>query len=148
MQAIIFSSFYIGYIVTQVPAGIVSDKFGAKWVLGIGNFLTILGTFLSPITIQHESSTGLIILRIIMGLGSGPLFPSTSVLLSHWVPVKERGKVGTVVFGGCQFGTVLANGISGVLLSNYHWSIIFYLFASISLLWFISYVCINWLSTP
>lgn len=143
MQATIFSSFYLGYIVTQVPAGILSDKFGAKWILGIGVLVTTIGTVLCPLTIYRVSSEGLITLRVIMGLGSGPLFPATSVLLSHWIPVSERGKVGTVVFGGCQFGTVLANGVSGILLERYHWSVIFYLFSGLSFAWFFGYVRIS-----
>lgn len=143
MQALIFASFYIGYLATQVPAGVLSDVFGAKWILGIGTFLTVVGTLLSPLMITIESSTGLILLRILMGLGSGPMFPSTSVLMSHWVPPSYRGKVGAVVFGGCQFGTVLANGISGVLLERFHWSFIFYLYGGISFIWFIAFVSIS-----
>lgn len=35
-----------------------------------------------------------------MGLVSGPMFPALSVLLSAWVPEKERGKLGVLVLGG------------------------------------------------
>lgn len=123
-----------------MPAGILADKFGAKWVMGLGVLIITISTFLCPVAINNESSYGLIILRVCKGFGSGPMFPATSVLLSHWIPLTHRSKVGTVVLGGCQFGTVLANGLSGVLLQYYHWSLVFYLFASISVFWFINYV--------
>lgn len=44
----------------------------------------------------------MIILRILMGLGEGTTFPALSVLLASWVPVNERSKIGSFVFGGGQ----------------------------------------------
>lgn len=140
VQARIFSSFYVGYIITHVPAGILADKFGGKWVLGIGVFIITISTFLCPYVIGTESAYGLIGLRVTKGLGSGPMFPATTVLLSHWIPISHRSKVGTIVLGGCQFGTVLANGISGLLLREFHWSVVFYSFATVSVVWLLFYV--------
>lgn len=37
-----------------------------------------------------------------MGLGEGTTFPAVSVLLSAWIPEKERSKLGSLVFGGGQ----------------------------------------------
>lgn len=37
-----------------------------------------------------------------MGLGAGPSFPALAVLLAAWVPQKETGKLGTLLFGGGQ----------------------------------------------
>lgn len=35
-----------------------------------------------------------------MGVASGPILPALSCLLAAWVPDKERGTLGTFVFGG------------------------------------------------
>lgn len=48
------------------------------------------------------SDVALIALRILMGLGEGTTFPALSVLLASWVPVNERSKIGSFVFGGGQ----------------------------------------------
>lgn len=39
---------------------------------------------------------------MLMGIGAGPSFPALTVLLAAWVPQSERGKLGTVVYGGGQ----------------------------------------------
>lgn len=44
----------------------------------------------------------LIIIRVLMGLAGGMLFPALSVLLAAWVPEKERGKLAVFVLGGGQ----------------------------------------------
>lgn len=41
-------------------------------------------------------------LRAVMGAANGSLYPAVSVLLSAWVPEKERGKLGVFVLGGSQ----------------------------------------------
>lgn len=37
-----------------------------------------------------------------MGLGEGTTFPALSALLASWIPLKERSKLGSFVFGGGQ----------------------------------------------
>lgn len=37
-----------------------------------------------------------------MGLAGGTTLPAVTVLLSAWVPEKERGKLGGLVLGGTQ----------------------------------------------
>lgn len=44
----------------------------------------------------------MITLRAMMGLANGTLYPAVSVLLSAWVPEKERGKLAAFALGGSQ----------------------------------------------
>lgn len=142
LQGFILSSFYIGYIVTHIPGGLLAERFGGKWTLGLGIASTALFTVLTPVAIIEGGSTWLIIVRILMGLGEGTTFPALSVLLSAWVPIKERGKLGALVLGGGQVGTILGNMISGVLLDAYDWPVVFYFFGGLGFLWFIIFVFI------
>lgn len=136
------SSFYIGYIVTHIPGGLLAEKFGGKWTLGLGILSTAFFTLITPVAITEGGSTALIIVRILMGLGEGTTFPALSVLLSQWVPIKERGKLGALVLGGGQVGTILGNLLSGVLLDAYEWPVVFYLFGGLGFVWFIFFVSI------
>ena len=67
-QGIILGAFYYGYVVTQIPGGYMAEKYGGKWLFGIGIFITAVLTLLTPIA----ASSGVpvfIAVRIIEGLG-------------------------------------------------------------------------------
>lgn len=102
LQGIILSSFYWGYTATHLPGGILAEKFGGKWTLGLGILSTAIFTLLTPWAVDAGGSTALIVLRVLMGLGEGTTFPAMSALLAAWVPLKERSKLGSLVFGGGQ----------------------------------------------
>lgn len=44
----------------------------------------------------------LLVLRIIIGIGQGIMFPACNVLLSSWTPPTERSIMVTLVFAGAQ----------------------------------------------
>ncbi|KAH8384274.1 hypothetical protein KR200_008007 [Drosophila serrata] len=136
-QGLILASFYIGYIVTHVPGGILADKFGGKWTLSLGILATAIFTLLTPVTIVYCGPDGLIVLRVLMGLGEGTTFPALSVLLASWVPQKERGMLGALVLGGGQVGSILGNYVSGLLLAEFDWPWVFYFFGLLAIVWFI-----------
>ncbi len=56
-------SFFLGYIVTQVLGGYLSDKFGAKLVLGYGLIIWSIFTILTPMA-SYAGFTFLILARI------------------------------------------------------------------------------------
>ncbi|KAH8250691.1 hypothetical protein KR038_008041 [Drosophila bunnanda] len=140
LQGLILSSFYIGYIVTHIPGGLLAEKFGGKWTLGIGILSTAVFTMLTPLAIDLGGSDWLIVTRVLMGLGEGTTFPALSVLLAAWVPANERGKLGALVLGGGQVGTIMGNLLSGVFLDAYDWPFVFYFFGGLGVIWFAIFV--------
>jgi len=48
MQGAILSSFFYGYIVTQIPAGYLSGRFGGKRVMFIGMIIYGIATVVLP----------------------------------------------------------------------------------------------------
>lgn len=124
LQGIILSSFYWGYITTQIPGGILSQRFGGKHVLTIGLVSAAICTLATPIAVQygkHKSTSNciedilrticfviidlagvgaLITLRVLMGVSQGIMYSSLTVLLAAWVPLSERTTLGCFAFGG------------------------------------------------
>lgn len=139
-QSVILSSFFWGYVVTQIPAGQLAQRVGAKvlllFSLGICSALAIL----TPLFAHIGGEKLVIALRIVQGLSQGFIFPSTHTLLSKWAPVSERGRLGTYCYAGAQFGTVMMLGSSGFLASSsIGWPGIFYVSGAAGILWTVAW---------
>lgn len=139
LQGVILSSFFWGYVITQLPGGILAEKFGGKYVLGLGILSTAIFTLLTPAAVQAGGSTALIILRFLMGLGEGTTYPALNALLSQWAPPSERSKIGSLVFSGNTIGAMIGSALSGILMhySPLGWHSVFYVFGAFGVLWFI-----------
>ncbi|KAL6261910.1 hypothetical protein P5V15_006993 [Pogonomyrmex californicus] len=144
-QGLILSSFFWGYVLTHLPGGMLAERFGGKYSLGLGILSTAIFTLLTPVVVTWGESTGLIVLRILMGFGEGTTFPALNAMLAQWTPPEERSIIGSLVFAGAQLGTVFANAVSGVIIHNYGWPAVFYVFGGIGVLWFLVWVllCYN-----
>ncbi|CAB0019958.1 unnamed protein product, partial [Nesidiocoris tenuis] len=104
-------------------------------VLGFGMLTSTLATLATPIVARTGGAIALIILRFVLGLGQGPLYPSLNVLLAHWAPTHERGRLGAIVFAGAQIGNVVSMALSGFLISYGGWTTVFYTFGFLGLAW-------------
>lgn len=61
------SSFFYGYIITQLPGGCLALKFGGKNLFGLGILSTAVLTLLTPVA-ARTSVALLVALRILIGL--------------------------------------------------------------------------------
>ncbi|XP_050311164.1 putative inorganic phosphate cotransporter isoform X3 [Anthonomus grandis grandis] len=142
-QGLILSSFYWGYVITHLPGGILAERFGGKYSLGLGILSTAIFTLITPWIIIGTNGNWkvLVALRVVEGLGEGTTYPALTALLAKWVPLKERGRIGSLVYAGSQFGTILSNAISGYLIrATQDWASVFYFFGALGVLWFIFWV--------
>ena len=101
------SSFFIGYLLTQVPGGVLAGRFGGKHVLAGGVILWSLFTALTP-PAAYAGFGVLIAARILMGMGEGVTFPSIYALFARWVPASRRSRAVGLVFSAIPLGVVFA----------------------------------------
>jgi ACS family sodium-dependent inorganic phosphate cotransporter len=128
----VLSSFFIGYMLTQIPASWVVNRYGGRIVLGISLLWWSLVTMLTPLAAM--SSLGvLIVARIAMGLGEAAVTPSLYNLAARWLPPHELSRSIAVMIGGIPMGTLAALLMSGWLLEHHAWPIMFYVFGAIGL---------------
>jgi len=69
VRGYVLSSFFYGYIVTQVLGGWLAGRYGGKHVFGSSILITAIATILVPVAARAHVSL-LITLRVIMGLAS------------------------------------------------------------------------------
>lgn len=135
-QSLLLSSFFWGYVVTQIPGGYLAHKYGAKFTLFIGLSVCSVLALMTPIAAEIGSWQLVCALRVIQGLCQGVVFPSTHTFLSKWAPVEERGRLVTYCYSGTQFGTVVMLAASGFIASSYlGWPSIFYVSGFAGILW-------------
>lgn len=143
MQGYILSSFFYGYVITQIPFGILAKKYGALRFLGWGMLINSVFAFVVPVAAREGGVYGLCAVRFIQGLGEGPIVPCTHALLAKWIPPNERSRMGAAVYAGAQFGTIISMPLSG-LLAEYGfsggWPSIFYVFGVVGTIWSIAFL--------
>ncbi len=102
-RGVVLSSFFYGYLATQVFGGWLADRFGGKIVLGIGVLWWSVFTLLTPPAAAF-SFTVLFLARVGMGLGEGVAFPAIYNLYARWVPTQERARAVALNTSGIPLG--------------------------------------------
>lgn len=131
-KGFVLSSFFIGYMLGQIPAGWMANHYGGKLVLGLALLVWSITTVITPIAALVGFSA-LILTRIVMGMGEAATFPATYYLYSRWIPRQERSRVVAFTLGGIPFGTVLGLAASGFLVAQFGWPSVFYVFGAIGI---------------
>ena len=68
IQSQILGAFFYGYVITQIPGGLLAARFGGKWLFGIGVLCTSVFTLLTPLA--AEAGEGwLFATRFLEGVG-------------------------------------------------------------------------------
>lgn len=97
-------SFFWAYALAQVPAGWLSDRFGARMLISL--YIAIWSVF----TLATGFCTGflsLMIMRFGCGLAEAGYYPASSGLMTRWAHLQNRGFASSAVaWGGRVGGTV------------------------------------------
>ncbi|KAJ2948827.1 hypothetical protein O0L34_g5755 [Tuta absoluta] len=142
-QSVILSSFFWGYIVLQVPGGMLSARVGSKILLLATVTTNSVVSILLPLAAHHGGWKMVCACRIVQGLSQGFLFPSTHNLLSKWAPLEEKSRFGTFVYAGVMIGMAAQYFISGFIVSAWGWPAIFYVNGAFGSLWVAIYAFIG-----
>jgi len=89
-------------MITQIPAGYLAGRFGARFIYGGAIFISSLVTMFMPIGAQIHWIV-LCILQVIVGLAHGTIWPCLTVAIAHWAPTNERGKLMGFINAGNLF---------------------------------------------
>ena len=136
------SSFFWGYIVTQVPGGFLVSHVSATRLFGIAIFLSSCLNLTIPLAARW-SSLSVMSIRLLQGLVEGVTYPACHGILGLWAPPLERSSLTTLAFSGSYSGVVLGMLVSGNLAEQMGWFAPFYLYGCAGIVW---YTCWLWLA--
>lgn len=129
----VLSSFFYGYVATQILGGYLSTKFGGKVVLNLGNMIWSICTILIPIL--SKNMLALSVCRILMGASQGVAFPAIAALFAKHVPSHEQTRANAMILAFTYIGAIIGNVFSAQIIGVFGWESVFYVFGALSLLW-------------
>jgi ACS family sodium-dependent inorganic phosphate cotransporter len=135
-QGRVLSSFFLGYLLTQVAGGWLADRYGGKIVLGAGVLFWSFFTLITPAA-AAGGMIALLVTRVLMGIGEGITFPSIYALFGRWIPLTERSRAIGILFSMIPLGSVFALLATPWLVARFGWQTAFYLFGAVGFVWWI-----------
>ncbi|NNU83443.1 MFS transporter [Geobacillus sp. BMUD] len=129
---ILLSAFAWSYAILQIPAGVILDKIGVKWVTRVGTIIWTVACFLTAIA----SGQGLVILsRVLLGVGEAPYFPSAAKAVGQWFPRHERATAISLYDAQSKLSNAIGTPIIAWIITEWGWRAGFYTTAVLSLIY-------------
>lgn len=109
----ILGAFFFTYALFQVPAGWISDRFGARRML-TGYILA--WSLLTGLTGLMTSSAALLAARLGCGVAQAGAYPTSSAVVRKWIRLERRGRASSLVSFGGRLGGTLAPFLTALLI--------------------------------
>ncbi|MGK9236122.1 MFS transporter [Inquilinus limosus] len=133
-MGVIFSSFFAGYAVFNFIGGWLSDRIGPKAVFSgaMGLWSLFCG-----LTAAATGFVSMIVLRVLFGVGEGPLSSTMSKTVSNWFPRREAATAIGIVNSGTPLGGAVAGPIVGYLALAFGWRLAFVIIMLLGFVWLV-----------
>jgi ACS family glucarate transporter-like MFS transporter len=101
----ILGAFFFTYALCQVPAGWLSDRFGARPMLTL---YIVFWSLFTAMTGFMTGFAGLLIARLLCGVAEAGAYPTAMALIRKWIPLSGRASASGMVALGGRIGGTLA----------------------------------------
>ena len=139
MKGSISSLFSVGYGLFILPCGFLVSKASPRIVMAGGVLVWSASTALTPIAAGH-SFEALLTVRCIMGAAESVVLPTIQKLLVNWIPPNRKSLSIATIFSGFSMGTILAYMISPIILENFGWKTLFFIYGAAGSFWLIPWL--------
>jgi MFS family permease len=126
--------FFWGYLLLQIPAGYLAERWSAKHLISI---LLVAWGASSMVTALVHGSQGFLSMRFLLGVTEGGVWPATLVLLSNWFPRRERARANGYWMLCIPAAIVLSSPLSGWILGRWNWRVLLVVEGAFPLLWLV-----------
>ena len=134
----IASMFFLGYAVSQIPAGFWMAKRGTRGIvslsiLGFSGFTWLIGVANSAFALKW--------IRLGLGLTEGPTPVGLTSTINSWFPAREKATATGVYIASTMFAPIIVPPLSVWIAITYGWRWVFFSFAIpgivLALIWYI-----------
>lgn len=131
------SSFFYGYLISQLPGGWLAARLGGRRVLPIAVALFSAAT--AGVPFLAGTLLGLCAARAAVGLGEAVAPSCATEMIARAVPVAGRSRATAAVFSGLHVGALVGLLAAPPLIAAGGWRAVFYVFGGAGLVW-----CLGW----
>src|SRR5262249_16243543 len=128
----VMGSWYWGYALLQLPAGLLADRIGSKAALVL---YAVLWSVLTGLAASAERFESLLGLWTLMGMAQAGVFPCAAKTIGAWFPENQRAFASGALAAGMALGFALAPLVTGWLLQSLSWQATLRLYAVPGLAW-------------
>ena len=133
----IFAAFGWSYAAFQITGGWIGDRFGPRVTLGVCGLIWSASTVFTGLA---DGFYGLILARVMLGVGEGATFPTATRAMSGWTRTDWRGFAQGITHSFARAGNAIAPPIVAGLIALYSWRVSFVALGLISLLWVVAWI--------
>ncbi len=127
----ILSAFFAGYALSQVPGGMLADRFGPRRVILVA---LVWWSFFTALTGMVKSLEGMLVVRFLFGIGEG-IFPAAVwKVLGQWFTKKNRGTANAMILSSVAVGPAISLLLLSQMLPVLGWRMSFYLLGGLGAL--------------
>ena len=130
----VITSFLAANAIVIPATGWLSARFGRRRFFLICTVLFTVSSFLSGIAPNLEF---LVAMRILQGLGGGPVIPMAQAIMWEIFPLRMRGTAMAVWGTGIMLAPILGPTLGGWIADNWSWRWIFYINLPIGIVGFL-----------
>jgi MFS family permease len=117
-MGILLSAFSLAYAFSQLPLGMIIDRLGSKISLGAALLGWSVAQTASGLINSFSAFIGL---RVVLGVGEAPMFPSAAKALAEWFEAEKRGTPTGIVLSSTCIGPCLAPPLLTLLMVTWGW---------------------------
>jgi sugar phosphate permease len=122
----IASMFFLGYALSQIPAGFFMAKKGIRGVVALSIFGFSFFTWLMG---TASSVVGLKWIRLGLGLSEGPCPVGLASTINNWFPAKEKATATGVFIAATMFAPIIVPPLAVWIALEHGWRWVFFSFA-------------------
>ncbi|HEY9293168.1 MAG TPA: MFS transporter [Microlunatus sp.] len=117
-QGLIISAFFFAYAFSQLPGGILADRFGTRYMIAAAMIIWSLFTGLTAVAWGFAA---MLVIRALFGIGEG-IFPGASIkAITERTTPRERMLANGVMLSSNNFGAAVAPLVAVPLVAAIGW---------------------------
>lgn len=130
MLGLLMTAFLLSYGVSSIVLSGIGDRFNpTRLLVGMMGIWCILMLLMGVV----DSYAHMMILRILLGIAEGPLFPLAFSIIRHAFPPRQQARATMMWLLGTPFGAALGFPITMFILHHFGWRMTFFAMAALTI---------------